>query len=153
MQRDIDKCEWLLRRNCSLTPRQTVAAYALLCALSLAVALVFLLHGYWPVLCFTGAELAAVTAAFLWYARHAADYEHIVLTAGCLLVERVSAGCTVQTVLEPYFTRVGLSDSPRQLVRLQTRGVTLEVGHYASDPQRRRLARELQAALGGGMFN
>ncbi|MRV76275.1 DUF2244 domain-containing protein [Duganella sp. FT92W] len=147
MQRDIEKREWLLRRNCSLTPRQTVTAYAALCALSLGVALVFLLQGVWQVLVFTAIELAAVTTAFILYARHASDYEHIVLTAGCLLVERVSAGRASQTVLEPYFTRVAKPDSPRSLVLLEAKGTSLEVGVYAPDAQRRRLAQELQDAL------
>lgn len=147
MQRDIEKREWLLRRNCSLTPRQTVVAYGALCALSLSVAMIFLLHGVWPVLVFTSIELAAVTVAFILYARHASDYEHIVLTAGCLLVERVSAGRTSQTMLEPYFTRVAKPDSPRSLVLLEAKGTTLEVGAYALDAQRRRLADELQEAL------
>ncbi len=147
MQRDIEKREWLLRRNCSLTPRQTLAAYLALCTLSLGVATVFLWHGVWLVLVFTTVELAAVTLAFLLYARHASDYEHIVLTAGCLLVERVSAGRTSQTVLEPYFTRVARPTSPRSLVGLEAKGVTLKVGSYAPDAQRRRLADELQQAL------
>lgn len=151
-----DKCEkreWLLRRNCSLTPRQTVAAYAALCVLSLGVAAVFLLHGIWQVLMFTGIELTAVTVAFVLYARHAADYEHIVLTSGCLLVERMSGGRTSQTVLEPYFTRVAGPDSARSLVQLEAKGTTLQVGIHAVAAQRRRLAEELQQALRGGMFN
>jgi uncharacterized membrane protein len=147
MQRDMERREWLLRRNCSLTPRQTLVAYLALCTLSLSVALVFLLHGVWQVLVFTVTELAAVTLAFILYARHAADYEHIVLTAGCLLVERVSAGRVSQTVLEPYFTRVAPPDSPRSLVLLEAKGTTLEVGAYALAAQRRRLAEELREAL------
>lgn len=147
MQRDIEKHEWLLRRNCSLTPRQTVAAYGALCALSLSVAMVFLLHGVWPVLLFTAIELAAVTLAFLLYARHAADYEHIVLTAGCLLVERVSAGRASHTVLEPYFTRVATPASAGGLVLLEAKGATLHVGGFAPPAQRRRLADELRQAL------
>jgi uncharacterized membrane protein len=153
MQRDIEKREWLLRRNCSLTPRQTGAAFAALCVLSLSVALVFLLQGVWPILVFTALELSAVSIAFLLYARHAADYEHIVLTAGCLLVERLSGGRVTQTVLEPYFTKVGMPDSPRSLVLLEAKGVTLAVGAYAASAQRRQLALELQGALRGGMFN
>lgn len=147
MQRDINKREWLLRRNCSLTPRQTVLAYAVLCALSFSVAGVFLVHGVWQVLVFTSLEIAAVTVAFILYARHAADYEHIVLTAGCLLVEQVQAGRVMQTVLEPYWTTVAMPGGYGELVGLEAKGVTLKIGAYALDPQRRQLARELQQAL------
>ncbi|HWV62442.1 MAG TPA: DUF2244 domain-containing protein, partial [Oxalicibacterium sp.] len=33
--------EWLLRRNCSISPRQLAKAYAILCTASLAVAIYF----------------------------------------------------------------------------------------------------------------
>lgn len=152
MQRDIDKREWILRRNCSLSPRQTAVAYAVLCALSFGVAAVFLLQGVWQVLFFTAVEMAAVTFAFLYYARHATDYEHIVLTRGCLLVERVCAGKVLQTELDPYFTRVAVPQRG-ELIGLEAKGVKLEIGCYAMEPQRRQFARELQGELRGGMFS
>ena len=73
---------WILKRNCSLTPRQSAAAYALLCTGSFGVALFFLLQGYWIVLAFSLVEMAAVGWALLHYARHALDVERIALTDG-----------------------------------------------------------------------
>ncbi|MES2264516.1 MAG: DUF2244 domain-containing protein [Pseudomonadota bacterium] len=153
MRRDIEKREWLLRRNCALTPRQTALAYGLLCLLSFGVATLFLLLGVWQVLFFTVLEMTAVAAAFLYYARHAADYEYIVLTRGCLLVERVSAGKVRQTFLDPGRTRVAVPERSRDLIALEARGVRLEVGCYAMDAKRRQCARELQGALQDGMFD
>ena len=152
MRRDLEKREWLWRRNCSLTPRQTAVAWAALCVLSLAVATVFLLHGVWQVLCFTGVELAAVTAAFLCYARHAADYEHVVLTSGCLLVVRVSAGKTMQTQFQPCRTRITLPERGGDLVTLESQGAALQVGRYALAPQRMAFASELRMELQAGRF-
>jgi uncharacterized membrane protein len=152
VRRDLEKREWLWRRNCSLTPRQTVLAWAGLCVLSLAVATVFLLHGIWQVLCFTGVELAAVTAAFLCYARHASDYEHVVLTSGSLLVVRVSAGKTMQTQLQPCRTRIAMPERGGDLVTLESQGTTLQVGRYALAPQRLAFAAELRMELLAGRF-
>lgn len=152
MRRDLERREWLWRRNCSLTPRQTVAAWAMLCVLSLAVAAVFLLHGVWQVLCFTGVELAAVTAAFLCYARHASDYEQVVLTSGCLVVERGSAGKIAQTRFVPGRTRIGMPEHAGELITLESGGVTLAVGRYALAPQRAAFAGELRMELLAGRF-
>jgi uncharacterized membrane protein len=152
VRRDLEKREWLWRRNCSLTPRQTAVAYGLLCGLSLSVAAVFLMLGVWQVLCFTGVELAAVTAAFLCYARHAADYEHVVLTSGCLLVERVSAGKVVQTQFTPCRTRVSLPEHGGELIMLESGGAAVAVGRYAMAAQRLKFASDLQVELLAGRF-
>jgi uncharacterized membrane protein len=152
VRRDLDKREWLWRRNCSMTPRQTALAYALLCLLSLSVGTVFLLLGVWQVMCFTGVELAAVTAAFLCYARHAADYEHVVLTSGCLLVERVSGGTVVQTQFMPCRTRVSMPEHGGELIMLESAGATVEVGRYAMAAQRLKFASDLHVELLAGRY-
>ena len=37
----MDRQEWLLKRNCSMTPSQTMKAFVMLCALSFAVGVIF----------------------------------------------------------------------------------------------------------------
>lgn len=145
--------EWLLRRNCSLTPRQMGVAYGLMCLLSLSVATAFLLAGMWQVLLFTVLEMSAVAAAFLYFARHATDYEHIVLGNGWLLVERMSAGTLQETRLALYFVRLRVPQCSGELIEIEAQGVTVQIGYFASDPQRRALAYELRAELQGGLFN
>src|SRR5438270_13892551 len=72
--------QWLLRRNCSMTPGQLVAFYVSLCAWSLAIAGAFWWRGATLVMPFAGIELLAVAAALVVYARHAGDRERVVLT-------------------------------------------------------------------------
>ena len=55
--------QWLLRRNCSMTPAQLVAFYLSLCAWSLAIAGAFWWRGATLVMPFAGIELLAVGAA------------------------------------------------------------------------------------------
>jgi uncharacterized membrane protein len=98
--------ECTLQRNCSMTPRQVARAYGVLCALSLAVALAFLLHGVWIVLAFSLLELSCVGLALLLYGRHALDRERISLSSECLLVECVQAEVRSQARLDPLWTRV-----------------------------------------------
>ncbi|MDC8757568.1 DUF2244 domain-containing protein [Janthinobacterium fluminis] len=141
--------EWLLKRNCSLSPRQLGMAYGVLCLLSFAIAAAFALSGYWYVPVFSIVEMGAVACAMLYYARHAADYEHIALRDNCLLIEQVRAGQMRQTRLDPYWTRIGEPRRDNALIRLEARGVAVEVGRFVTDARRRQVARELQHYLPG----
>ena len=128
-------------------------AYGVLCLFSLAVATGFVMVGMWQVLLFTMLEMTAVAAAFLHYARHATDYEHIVLANGKLLVEQVSAGKMSTTQLELYFLRLHMPTHPSELIHLESKGVAVDIGYFATDPRRRALAQELRAEVQGGLFN
>jgi uncharacterized membrane protein len=141
--------EWFLKRNCSLTPGQVGKAYALICLGALGIALaIFMLHGIWFVFAFTLLELGGIALALLHYARHALDHEHIALSDGCLLVERIQAGRREQVRLDPNWTRVALP-GPRSgcLIRLEARGVQVEVGAFVSEARRQQVAVELKRAL------
>lgn len=143
--------EWTLQRNCSLSPRQVALAYAVLCAFSLTVSLVLLLlHGVWIVLAFSLLELALVALALVVYARHALDREHILLADSVLLVECVRADRCEQARLDPLWTRVLAPDERRRpLIRLESRGVKVEIGRFVSEARRRQVERELRQALRG----
>jgi uncharacterized membrane protein len=141
--------EWTLQRNCSLAPRQVALAYAILCVFSLTVSLaLFFLHGIWVVLAFSLLELALVGCALVIYARHALDHEHIALSDACLLVERIEADRREQARLDPLWTRVIAPDErKRALIRLESRGVKVEVGRFVTEARRRQVERELRQAL------
>jgi uncharacterized membrane protein len=143
--------EWTLQRNCSLSPRQVALAYAVLCSFSLTVSLaLFVLHGIWVVLAFSLLELALVGLALIVYARHALDREHILLADTFLVVERVQADRREQARLDPLWTRVLAPDERRRaLIRLESRGVKVEVGRFVTEGRRRQVERELRQALRG----
>jgi uncharacterized membrane protein len=146
------KREWLLKRNCSLTPRQSAKAYLLLCTGSLSVALAFAVQGVWIVLAFALVELAAVGAALLHYARHALDREHIALSERCLLIERTEGEHTEQVRLDPHWTRIALPDRKRALIELESRGTRVEVGAFVTEATRQQVARELRRELRGASW-
>ena len=151
MKRDlpdgVERREWLLKRNCSLTPRQTLAAWSMLMGLSTGVGGFFAWHGAWYVLVFSALEMSAVTAAFLIYCRHAADHEHIVLENGSLLVEHAVGGKINATRLDLYWTRMQAPGPDPGLITLEARGVKVEIGAYLPDARRRQFARELREQL------
>ena len=139
---------WILKRNCSLTPRQSAAAYTLLCTGSFGIAVFFLLQGFWIVLAFALLEMLAVGWAMLHYARHALDVERIALTEGSLLVERIDAGRRSQFRLDPGRTRIAPPlPRERKLILLESPGTRIEIGSYVSETVRQQVAQELARAM------
>ncbi len=139
--------EWILRRNCSITPRQLVQAYAVLCTVSFSVAAFFTWHGAWYVLCFAVLEMTAVGAAFLVWARHATDRERVALDADCLLIELVDAERARQFRLDPRTTRIGMPAAYHRLITVEEQGKTVEIGRFLTAFRRRQFADELRSAL------
>jgi uncharacterized membrane protein len=146
------KREWLLKRNCSLSPRQAALAYGSLCGGAVIVSLVFALHGIWLVFAFAALETAGVALALLQYARHATDHEHIALSDGSLLVERVQAGTVQQIRLDACWTKIAVPTRPRSLIQLESRGVKVEIGCFVSEEMRQQVAQELRRELRSSSF-
>ncbi|WP_151635459.1 DUF2244 domain-containing protein [Noviherbaspirillum aerium] len=139
--------EWILRRNCSISPRQLITVYAALCMTSLLISLMFALRGAWYILGFAMLEMLAVGIAFFLYARHANDRERIELADDCLLVELVEVERIRQFRLDPRSTRVASPESRHALISLEARGCKVEVGRFLTEWKRREFARELRGEL------
>jgi uncharacterized membrane protein len=138
---------WRMRRNCALTPAQTLVGFAALCALILPIGALWWLLGYPLVMVFVLAELLTVAVLLCCYARHAVDAETLLLHDGRLQV-RQDIGTRFQvTEFDVPSLRVRLMPDPSQFVALRARGTQVLVGRYLTGPQRQQLARELQQAL------
>ena len=141
--------EWILKRNCSISPRQLLVTYGSLCAVSLGIATIFWAHGALLVMPFAWAELIGVGLALLVYSRHALDGERIALVSGRLLIERRVGGHLEQVEFEREWLRVELPDGDDALVELSGQGRRVAVGRYVRAEWRADLAGELRAALNG----
>ncbi len=139
--------QWLLRRNCSVTPRQLGAAYALLCGLSLSVALFFVVMGAPMVLAFAGVELLLVGLALLVCARHAGDRETLTLIGGSLCVEQAFGARLQRANFEARWLTVEPLAGQNSLVVLAGQGRSLRIGRHLRPDLRGDLARELRWAL------
>lgn len=140
--------EWLMKRNCSVSPRQFVLFYASLALFSSAIAVSLVVRGAWPVLPFTGVELLVVGVAFVIHARHAVDYERIRLFPNRLVIEQMNAQRLTQFEFNPRWVRVELGASPRDPVSVVSRGQRVAVGVHLAHYRRVSFASELRAALG-----
>lgn len=139
--------QWFLRRNCSVTPRQLVWLYVSLCAVSLGIGMLFWFQGATLVIPFAMLELLAVGFAFVVYARHAADGEHISLRDGQLVVELERAGKLERAEFSREWVRVEPRTGNGSLVELSGRGKTIRVGRFIRPELRPLLAKEIRLAL------
>lgn len=139
--------QWVLKRNCSITPSQLFGTYLALCVVSLCIALAFSWNGASPVLAFAAIELLLVGTALLVYARHAADQERITLADGALRVEHQRGLHTDRTEFRAAWVRVEPRHGEGSLVQLSGDGRQSLVGRYLRPEMRTPLAQELRVAL------
>ncbi|QRX83776.1 DUF2244 domain-containing protein [Glaciimonas sp. PAMC28666] len=139
--------EWDLKRNCAIAPRQLAGFYVSMCFTSFLVAAVWTVRGAWFVLVFATFEMLAVGFAFLAYARHATDREHITLQDDWLVVELIEAEEVRQYRLALRSIRILGKSSRRELICLEADGVRVEVGRFLTEWRRREFVQELRQVL------
>lgn len=139
--------QWVLKRNCSIAPRQLLAVYLSLCVVSLGVALGFWLQGATLILAFAGVELLLVGLALLVYARHAADRETVTLADREVAVEQCFGRQVAQAAFRAEWLCVEPAKAQGSLVELAGQGRRVRVGRFLRPEQRADFARELRHAL------
>lgn len=139
--------QWLLKRNCSVTPAQLGWLYVSLCVVSLGIAGFFWTQGARMVMPFAWLELFAVGAAFVVYARHARDGEKIVLQGGQLVVELETAGRMQRAEFNRQWVRVEPRSGDGSLIEVSGQGQSVRVGRHLRPELRPALAREIRFAL------
>ncbi|MBU6258154.1 MAG: DUF2244 domain-containing protein [Burkholderiales bacterium] len=139
--------QWLLARNCSITPRQLLTVYAGLCGASLLVAAFFYSVGATLVLPFAGIELVALGLALRIYGLHATDRETLTLVGPWLQVEQRCGQRVDRTDFGAAWTRVEPVAGQGSLVELSGHGLSVRVGRFLRPELRPAFARELRQAL------
>ncbi len=139
--------QWLIKRNCSVTPRQLGGVYLSLCGVSLTIAGFFLWQGAPWVMAFAGLELVLVGVALLVFARHAGDRETLTLDDRSLQVEQCFGSRTERTEFTAEWLTVEPAAGQGSLVQLSGEGHTVRVGRFLRPELRAAFARELRLAL------
>lgn len=141
--------QWLLKRNCSMAPRQLLGFYAVLCGLSLGIAAMFWALGATLVMPFAWLEVLALGAALLLYAAHAADCERIRLHDDMLSVEHACGRRTERAEFRRAVVRIEPEHGDGSLIELSGQGQRIMVGRYVRPELRRELADELRRSVRG----
>jgi uncharacterized membrane protein len=139
--------QWVLRRNCSLTPREMAIVYLSLCALSLTIASGFWWIGAPTVMAFAGLELVLLGVAMAVYARHATDCETITLAGRELAIEHRCGQGVHSARFRAEWVRVEPARGDGSLVEVSGEGQRTCVGRYLRPEWRPQLAQELRLAL------
>ncbi|MCD6671307.1 MAG: DUF2244 domain-containing protein [Burkholderiaceae bacterium] len=149
---DSGRHQWLLRRNCALRPWQLAAWFSTVSLAALAIAAVCAAGGAWIVIPFAIAEAIAVAAAFMVYARHAADYERIEATSDGLVVECGHGSRVDRFEHGGRPVRVEYDAKAREPIRLVAGAETIAIGRYVPDDCKTVLVQQLRGALGAGQW-
>jgi uncharacterized membrane protein len=151
-----------LKRNCSISPAGLLGVFAALSAAALAIGAGFAVAGAWLILPFAGLEALLLGAAFVVYARRAADYEKIELAGGRLTVEVAEGLRKHQYDLDPRRAQVLLEKDEGYGARVWVKGRLhgarsrelsgtdegqLEIGRHLDAGSRVGLAAELSRRL------
>ncbi len=110
----------------------------------------FLVLGLWPVIPFMVADVALLAWAFRANYRSGGAHERLVLADDALTLTRVNPWGEAQVeVMEPYFTRVLIEETPLgdAILFLTARGRRLMVGRFLSAPERREVGAVIREAL------
>lgn len=125
-----------------MSPAGLAKVFAALALLVLAIGAGFAAMGAWLILPFAGLEVLLLGAAFVLYARHAADYERIELESGRVTVEVADGGRTARYRMD------GASVSMEEgRVVLRDAQEEIEIGRHLSAEARAELAAELEKKL------
>lgn len=139
--------QWLLKRNCNLSPAQLAACFLALSSISMSIAVFFAVQGAWPIMVFAVVEVLALTIAFFAYGRHAGDYERIEVNPAQVTVETMDANQVHCRQLTRSWLRVEYRGGRCELVRLVSGRQSLAVGRFVPDEDRVRLASELRRTI------
>jgi uncharacterized membrane protein len=139
--------QWLLARNCSISPRQLGAVYLSLCVVSLLIAAGFFSQGAPLVLAFAGLELLVLGLALLVFARHTGDREILTLLGRSLQVEQRFGNRVARTDFAADWLTVEPAAGQGSLVQISGRGQRVQVGRFLRPELRGVLARELRQAV------
>jgi uncharacterized membrane protein len=142
-----------LAPNCSLTAAGAKLFFGATCLFSLAFAMVFVVHGFWPVLPFWALEMLALGLALNASMRRRRYTQTLLITDSLVsLVTRSRRGDTKQEFAR-HWAKVRLA-SPRTRLHpsrltIESRGLACEVGSFLTEEERCLLAKRLGRLVGG----
>ncbi len=143
---------FVLRPNIGLYWRTTLRVYILVVIVTLTVAISFALAGFWPILPFAGLELMALGAALYVTARRGRYREVIRIDEHRVEIEKGYRGPEQVWEFERIWSEVVLDPPEHQWypsrLAIRSRGNTVELGAFLTEPERLRLGRELQRCIG-----
>jgi uncharacterized membrane protein len=139
---------WLMKRNCSFSPKQVGLFYISIVCFSMLVASFFLFMGVWMIIIFTTIEILALTIALYVYSRHALDYEKITIQDKQLFFERSWGGKIQQHEFNTIWTKLIRSGRTGRDLALKTSTDEVPIGFFVRVNEQEHFEKELESYLG-----
>ena len=139
---------WLMKRNCSFSPKQVGLFYLSIVSFSLLVAGYFWLLGAWMILIFTSLALLVLTIALYVYSRHALDYEKITITGKQLIVEKSWGGKVQIEEFNTIWTKLYCGGTGRHRLALKSSTKEVPIGFFVVMNEQEQFEKELKSYLG-----
>jgi len=141
----------VLQPNHSWTWRANLYFLATLFVISTAIALGFLIQGYWLILPFAGLEMLALSAGIYYCVRKTHRQEVLRFSMDEVVIEAGVNKIEEEHRFQRFFTRVHV-DAPRgarhtQRIALSERERNIEVGEFLTDEDKKTLIRELRQMI------
>jgi len=138
----------VIQLNHSWTWRANLYFLATLFVISIAIAIGFLVLGYWLILPFAGLEMLALTAAIYYCVRKTHRQEVLRFSQDEVVIESGVNKIEKEHRFRRFFTRV-LVEAPSgarrtQRIALTERDRTIEVGEFLTEDDKKTLIRELR---------
>ena len=148
MENLITQKQWLLKKNCTLSPSQFGSAILFIGGLSLVIATIWAFKGVWLILPFAFAECIAIIIAFFVYSRHATDFERVILTSNEVCVESEIGGMPNSIKLPRSWVRAKFKRNKSDgLVLLNSGNTELKIGQFVSLKKRELFFDEIKGFL------
>ena len=139
---------WLMKRNCSFSPRQVGLFYLSIVSFSLLVAGSFLFIGVWMIIIFTAIEITALTIALYVYSRHALDYEKITINGKQLLIEKSWGGKIQTDEFNTVWTKLHSSGTGKHNLTLKSANKEVPIGFFGRMSEQAQFEKDLGKYLG-----
>ena len=141
----------IIRPNRSLTWEQTKIVYFCIASYSLAIAGVFAVMGFWPVLPFAGGEIAVLGIAFYVNALAGTSVQVVTVGGDVVKVEKERPGPRCEWLFQRAWARVDIDwsagDRSSRLV-VRSHGNEVALGEFLTETERKRLAATLVDVIG-----
>jgi uncharacterized membrane protein len=141
-----------LRPNRSLSNTETLAFFALTCAVSFSIAIGFLLMGAWIVLPFAGLEMGLLGLVLYLVSVRSGEREEVVVSRDTLRVARFGSRTARSWSFQRHWVRVRLEPSfyrwYAKRLKIVSHGRALEIGRMLAEEERMKLAEALEALVG-----
>lgn len=147
----VDGFRVLIRPNRSLTPISMLMFMGGFSILTLSIAIVFVLQGYWLVLPFAGLEILFVAVAFWYVNRKGEDYDLVAVDNNHVSITQRVDGRDRRYEFDRHWARVSLAPGERRMhacrLFIGSHGKRVEIARALPEEGREELRQQLNNVL------